>query len=172
MELLLGAGARRDKLMWAESREWDCLTTLDRCDRHSPDVVHDLDELPYPFDDDQFDEIHAYAVLEHCGRQGDWRFFFGQFSEIWRMLKPGGLFFAFVPLRSSPWAWGDPSHTRIIMPQSLVFLDQAQVAAQVGNGTMSDFRDVYRADFHRVEVKEEGRRLYFVLQAVKPSRVQ
>ena len=29
-----------------------------------------------PFGDDAFDEIHAYEVLEHTGRQGDWRFFF------------------------------------------------------------------------------------------------
>lgn len=170
MELLIGCGGKRRKLLWADDREdFDELVTLDRCTRHNPDVVHDLDDLPYPFEDERFDEIHAYSVLEHCGRQGDYRYFFGQWSEFWRILKPDGLFFATVPTRESPWAWGDPSHTRIVTPQQLIFLDQTQYA-QVGDTTMSDFRDLYAADFRTVQCDRHGGRWAFVLQAVKPAR--
>jgi hypothetical protein len=29
------------------------------------DVVHDLNTFPYPFRDNEFDEILAYSILEH-----------------------------------------------------------------------------------------------------------
>lgn len=39
--------------------------TLDVDPRHAPDVVHDLNEAPYPFQDNQFKEIVCHHVLEH-----------------------------------------------------------------------------------------------------------
>ena len=29
------------------------------------DVVHDLNQMPWPFENDTFDEVHAYDVIEH-----------------------------------------------------------------------------------------------------------
>jgi DNA modification methylase len=114
-----------------------------------------------------FDEIHAYDVLEHTGQQGDWRFFFAQWSEFWRILKPNGLFFGKCPTYDSEWAWGDPGHTRIISPASLVFLDQNQYIEQVGKTAMTDYRPYYTADFERLasEIKETTHA--FVLRARK-----
>jgi SAM-dependent methyltransferase len=65
-----------------------------------------------PFDDNTFDEIHAYEVLEHIGKQGDWMRILREWSEWWRILKPGGHLYASSPLWSSEWAWGDPGHTQ------------------------------------------------------------
>lgn len=152
-------------------REWSKLVTLDHNADHGPDVVHDLEVLPYPFDADTFDEVHAYEVLEHMGRQGDWRTFFAQFSELWRILKPGGMLAATCPSWKSMWAWGDPSHTRVLTSGTLVFLDQAQYQRQVGKTPMSDFRFVYQADFRTVWLDEDDEAFRFVLQAVKPSRL-
>ena len=149
---------------------WSALTTLDYNADHKPDVVHDLAILPLPFEDSSFDEIHGYECLEHVGSQGDWRFFFDQWSDFWRILKPCGAFFGTVPLPTSPWAWGDPSHTRVIPKESFVFLVQPQYAAQVGVTPMSDFRFHYKADFDILHLRENGHNLEFVLQAVKPSR--
>ena len=89
MELLIGAGNNRDKKITFKDipSEWSGeLVTLDIDPECNPDIIHDLNDLPMPFDDDMFDEIHAYEVLEHTGRQGDWLFFFNQFSEFWRIL--------------------------------------------------------------------------------------
>jgi SAM-dependent methyltransferase len=164
-------------------RTWSALTTLDHNPDHSPDVVHDLEVLPYPFDDDTFDEVHAYEVLEHLGQQGDWRAFFAQFSELWRILKPGGFLAATCPSWRSLWAWGDPSHRRILCTGSLVFLDQQEYRTQVdGIGpegqpcrptSMSDFRRWYQADFAGVRgaIREDDDNFVFVLRAVKPSRL-
>ena len=172
MELLLGCGSSRVKRMGRPGEpEWRDLQTLDIEPRHKPDAVWDLNKLPLPWVDDNFDEIHAYHVLEHVGRQGDWRFFFDQWSDFWRILRPGGHFFGIVPLWSSRWAWGDPSHTRIITTDSLTFLCQPEYDDQVGKTAMSDFRSIYRADFDLIHAAEEGGESLFGLRAVKPSRI-
>jgi SAM-dependent methyltransferase len=170
-ELLLGCGSSRaKKLCYGGRAEWSALTTLDHNADHAPDVVHDMAALPLPFGDDAFDEIHAYECLEHVGRQGDWRFFFAQWADFWRMLKPDGLFFGTCPAAASPWAWGDPSHTRIIGPECLIFLHQPAYA-QVGITPMSDFRFVYEADFDLIHSHTAEHSFEFVLRAVKPSRI-
>ncbi len=179
MELLLGCGSARDKRLVVEGRrEWTEMVTLDHNADHRPDVAFDLERLGaggrLPFEDDTFQEIHAYEVLEHIGRQGDWRAFFDQFSEFYRVLKPGGHFAATVPSYRSMWAFGDPSHTRVITSGTLVFLDQEQYKIQVGKTAMSDFRFCWRGDFQAVYAnmlgEEDGSGFSFVLRAVKPSR--
>jgi SAM-dependent methyltransferase len=169
-ELLLGCGSSRVKKLHRDGRaEWSSLTTLDYNADHKPDVVHDMAVFPLPFADEAFDEIHCYECLEHVGTQGDYRFFFGQFSDFWRLLKPAGILFGTVPLPGSVWAWGDPSHTRVIPKESFTFLHQPSYA-QVGKTAMSDFRFCYRADFDIIHLRETGDVLEFALQAVKPSR--
>lgn len=165
-ELLIGAGSRREKAIQFDAIPpvFQNVTTLDVFAEHAPDVVHDLNVLPYPFEYAAFDEIHAYEVLEHCGTQGDYRFFFAQFSEFWRILKPAGYFCASVPLWDNEWAWGDPGHTRIIAPKSLMFLEQDFYREQVGKTAASDYRPVYKADFRTIAMRESGPQLFFVLQ--------
>jgi SAM-dependent methyltransferase len=166
-ELLIGCGSDHRKRMTADKWHFfDNLTTLDYNEDHKPDVVWDLMNLPLPFEDHKFDEIHAYEVLEHLGQQGDYKLFFAQFSEFWRLLKPKGYFFATCPSRNSVWALGDPSHTRIIQLEQLVFLSQEQYRIQVGKTPMSDFRNIYKADFETVFQEDDGETIRFVLQAV------
>lgn len=165
-ELLIGAGASRAKRIRFEEipPEFENVTTLDILG--DADIIHDLDVLPYPFADNTFDEIHAYEVLEHCGAQGDWRFFFAQFSEFWRILKPDGYFIATVPMWDSPWAWGDPGHRRVITADSISFLYQSHYE-QVGRTNCADYRSVYTADFKPIGKHETDHQLGFVIQAIK-----
>lgn len=168
-ELLLGCGNSRAKLIHFPEigQQFEGLTTLDISPDCKPDVVHDLNVIPLPFSDNEFDEIHAYEVLEHCGTQGDWRFFFAQFQDFWRILKPGGYFVASCPMWDSPWAWSDPGHTRQISRYSLPFLRQAEYEAQVGKTHMTDYRHVYTADFETAAVHEQEHSWGFVLRALK-----
>jgi len=170
-ELLIGCGSRREKMIYPfERREWSNLVTLDVDSSHKPDVVWNLNHRPLPFDDDTFDEIHAVEVLEHIGRQGDAVGFFAEFSEYWRIMKGDGLLCASVPMWNTIWAWSDPSHTRIISNGNLVFLRQPEYERGIGHNPMSDYRNIYRADFDLVFQKEEDEQYKFALRAVKPSR--
>jgi hypothetical protein len=70
-ELLLGCGSNRaKKLVYGGRSEWGALTTLDFNADHCPMWFTTWRMLPLPFPDDEFDEIHAYEVLEHVGRRG------------------------------------------------------------------------------------------------------
>lgn len=181
-ELLIGCGSTRDRRLTPDGRTgWENLTTLDNNASHKPDVVFDLTwvgpnwsdreaRVRLPFADNTFDEIHAYEVLEHIGAQGDYKTFFAQFEEFWRVLKPGGFFCATCPSYLSMWAWGDPSHTRVLTSGTLSFLSQAQYREQVGKTAMSDFRHVYQADFKPIYCTEDTEVLTFILRAVKEGR--
>lgn len=200
-ELLLGCGHSRAKRIPTQEggREWHNLVTLDFNPEVNPDVICDLDlitdiggkkywcaldywgkEVPSCIDPkgciirpDYFNEVHAYEVLEHLGQQGNHQLFFMHFSEIWRILKPGGLLCATCPSRFSEGLWGDPGHRRVITGLSLVFLDQEQYSRQCDRElptAMSDYRNVYKADFQLVDSHDDRRTFSFVLRAVKPSR--
>jgi hypothetical protein len=170
MELLLGCGSNRDKRIHLGNKEWSNLVTLDFNADHSPDVVHDISKFPLPFQSDTFDEIHAYEVMEHVGTQGDWRFFFDQWSDLWRIMKHGALFYGTSPAPDSVWAWGDPGHTRVLCPQNMIFLNQPSYTDQVGKTPMSDYRFVYQADFDLMHCANEGETFIYILRAIKPSR--
>jgi len=167
-ELLIGAGSRREKILTLADIPpvFTNLVTLDLFPEHKPDVVHDLNVLPYPFEDEEFDEIHAYEVLEHCGKQGDFKFFFDQFAELHRILKPKGYILGSVPCWDSEWAWADPGHTRIIAPKSLMFLEQQFYDDQVGKTACSDYRPIYKANLRMVAMQEKTPNFFFILQKV------
>lgn len=166
-ELLIGVGRRLDKRLTADGTwHFDNPTTLDYNPDHNPNVVWDLHTLPLPFEDNSFDEIHAYEVLEHVGQQGDYKTFFAQFSEFHRILRLGGYFMATCPSRHSPWAWGDPSHTRVLQKEHLHFLSQKNYEDEVGVTSMSDFRNIYSADFSIHWVEENNRHFKFILKKI------
>lgn len=172
-QLLIGCGNDLSKKLTADGNEgWEELVTLDMNPDHKPDVEWNLMDMPLPFLDNTFDEIHAYEVLEHTGAQGDYRFFFRQFDEFYRLLKPNGHLLATCPSRHSKWAWGDPSHTRIMQPEQLIFLSQEKYKAGVGVTAMSDFRYLYKSDFDAVAYEDDDEKYWFVLKAIKPSRIE
>jgi len=146
------------------------ITTLDIEARHGTNVVWDLEQKPWPFPDATFDEVHAYEILEHLGTQGDAVSFFADFGQIYRILKPGGYLAGSCPVWDGMWAWGDPSHRRVICEGSFTFLDQTEYAKQVGKTPMSDFRSIWRGDFEQEGLQREGGRLFFLLKAHKPAR--
>ena len=163
-ELLLGCGNRTEKdLSLAGSQEFTNVVRLDCNKDHNPDVLWDLSVLPLPFADEEFDEIHAYEVLEHLAYQGDAEYFFAEFNEYYRLLKHGGIFYASVPAIDSPWLWGDPGHKRVITKDTLIFLDQT-FYWQIGKTSMSDYRYLYSGDLRLVFSETHGGKFFFALQ--------
>ena len=143
-------------------------TTLDINRDVKADIYYDLDELEHgarlPLDDESFDEIHAYQVLEHFGRQGDFRGFFLTFREFWRVLKPGGELYGDTPALHSRWLWGDPGHCRVVTMESLSFLTR-RAYAELGKTTSTDYRRLVDPYWWIIlHSAEEGDRHGFVLR--------
>jgi SAM-dependent methyltransferase len=68
------------------------------------DVIHDLGQVPYPFADDEFDEVVSHHVIEHVP---DVMAFV---SELHRITKPGGRIKIVTPHYSNPDWPTDPTH--------------------------------------------------------------
>jgi SAM-dependent methyltransferase len=167
MDILLGCGHSRQRMISPIRKEWDGLVTVDFNKDCKPDVQWDLNMIPLPFPDDSADEIHAYNVLEHCGIQGDFKFFFAQFEDFWRILRPNGFLCFTCPTSNDVWTWGDPGHTRIINHGTITFLDQ-RAYEQVGTAR-TDYRFCYKGNLRKYycNIDEQSKTFYVVLQAIK-----
>ena len=80
---------------------------VDGYDICKPDVLWDLNSVPYPWGDNTFDGIDAFHSLEHVE---NW---WGMFTECARMLKPGGYLQIRVPDESSSEALTHRDHLHV-----------------------------------------------------------
>ena len=86
---------------------------IDANPRSHADVIHDLGRFPYPFDDNDFDQILCRHVIEHV--PDVLRFV----TELHRITKPGGRITIVTPHYSNPdWAT-DPTHRNHLNSYSL-----------------------------------------------------
>lgn len=98
----------------------------------------DLAIEPIPFPDCFFDYLTAGDFIEHIPRviyAPARRFPFVQLmNEIWRVLKPGGIFMSRTPVYPFSAAFRDPTHVNIISHETfpLYFDDKRRFAAMYG----------------------------------------
>lgn len=96
MATQLNLGAGKDRKEGYVNIDWN---TLD-----NPDVVHNLNEFPYPFSEKSFDLIEANHVIEHLDRP------FEVMRELHRLLKPGGTLIVRVPHFSRGFSHAEHAH--------------------------------------------------------------
>ena len=70
------------------------------------DVVHDLNNLPLPFESNSFDYILCNAILEHLPNM------IYVMEELWRISKPNAIIEIDVPHFSGELAYRDPTHVK------------------------------------------------------------
>ena len=172
--LFLGAGGKTEKLIkfpFLERDEEEEITTLDIVE--PADLIFDLSRLHngerLPFADDEFEQIHAYEVLEHYGMQGNWRGFFMEWTEFHRILKMGGCFALTVPTPNGPQQFGDPGHSRGFNPITFSFLKQLNYENAEGE-PRTDYRSVWKGNFVLIEklVSDKANRIAIALQKQPP----
>ncbi len=85
---------------------------MDRVALPGVDVVHDLEDVPWPFPDASVEALRASHVLEHV------RDLIPVIEEAHRVLVPGGSFEIIVPHWDTDGAHQDPTHLRFFAPGS------------------------------------------------------
>ena len=70
----------------------------------NPDIVHDLDQMPWPLPDNHFTEVVIYDVIEHVDNV------IACMEEVHRVCKPGAVVKISVPHFSCANAFTDPTH--------------------------------------------------------------
>jgi predicted SAM-dependent methyltransferase len=79
------------------------------------DVVHNLEQFPWPWGYNVAEEILMAHSLEHMGQ--DTKTFLRIMVELYRILKPDGKLTIKVPHPRSDGYMSDPTHVRPILPQ-------------------------------------------------------
>ena len=111
---------------------------------------------PIPFPDNHFQSVSAFDFIEHVPRilplvdGSGTRFpFIELMNEVWRVLAPGGLFYAITPAFPDPDAFVDPTHVNIITDESHLYF-----CGDAPDGRMYGFRGHF--EIVRVTRTERG----------------
>ncbi len=153
----------------------DGYINLDRAPLPGVDVVHDLEQVPLPFDDDTFTEIVGIDLIEHIAQP------LPLMEELWRIAQPDATCTFALPYGSSDDAWEDPTHVRPYFLNSWMYFAQpTYYRADYG------YRGDWQAETITLDVTCEGdvgeihaqvmalrnvvERQVVVLRAVKPAR--
>ena len=117
---------------------------VDRVKLPGVDKVCDLNKFPWPFKDDEFDEVNCDQVLEHlndiprCLR------------ELWRITKAGAKIHIAVPHYASPGAWFDLTHKHPFGWMSLDYMAANKIHKHsVGNLHSYEYGDKERFNIKR-----------------------
>jgi len=75
-----------------------------------PDILLDIEQEEWPFEDGRFDHVLLKHVIEHVGKEFD--VFARIMRNLHRILAPGGLLEIHVPHYRHETYWSDPTHVR------------------------------------------------------------
>lgn len=87
------------------------------------DVVHDLLDFPWPWEDSSVEAAYCSHFVEHIGHE-DGRDLIAFMNEVWRVLEPGGLIEIWHPYGHSNRAFQDPTHKRYIVAETWTYFSQ------------------------------------------------
>ncbi|MBN1808592.1 MAG: class I SAM-dependent methyltransferase [Planctomycetes bacterium] len=119
------------------------------------DSVFDLDEAPWPIENDSFDRAVCRHVIEHV------RCPILLMKEVFRILRPGGILEVATPHFSFIHSWSDPTHMRHLSTQWYTpFQKGGYLAEQIGAfqlvSTTVEFGSSIRSWIPRLMVKLLG----------------
>jgi SAM-dependent methyltransferase len=125
----------------------------------------DLAIEPIPYEDESFEYVTAFDFIEHIPRivyAPTRRNAFVEFmNEVYRVLKPGGLFFSQTPIYPHAAVFQDPTHVNFITNETflLYFDDIHRLASMYG----------FNGAFRIVKHERRGSHLHAVLQKISVS---
>ena len=107
-------------------------TNVDNFEGCEPDVVHDLNVTPWPFEADSVDEIIMIHCLEHLGETT--ATYLGIIKEMYRVCKADALIKIIVPHWMHENFAHDPTHCRVVTPVGLAMFSKNRNLQDLANG--------------------------------------
>ncbi|TMD68776.1 MAG: class I SAM-dependent methyltransferase [Chloroflexi bacterium] len=99
------------------------------------DIVHDLDETPWPLESNAFQLIRLWSVIEHL------RDLVATMEEVHRVARPGAMVLIGTPHFSSANAYTDPTHIHFLSGRFLdYFIEGTELAGHYGFYSKVRFR--------------------------------
>jgi hypothetical protein len=115
-----------------------------------PDVHHDLESFPWPWEESTVDEILMIHVLEHLGQQPS--VFIGIMKELYRICEPDAVIRIAVPHHRHDNFFADPTHVRPVTSFGLsLFSQKANLEWQAAGAANSPLGLYHDVDFEIVK---------------------
>ena len=114
MKLNLGCGYDR----------MDGWLNVDKFDVCGPDLVWNLEQTPWPFEDSSVDEVLLNHSLEHLGADSDR--FLAIMRELHRVCRGGAMLRINVPHPRHDDFMNDPTHVRVVTPELMALFSKRQ----------------------------------------------
>jgi hypothetical protein len=117
----------------------------------TPDVLCDLEQFPWPWEDNAVAEVELFHVLEHLGETT--ATFIAIMKELYRVSAAGAVVRITVPHPRCDDFLNDPTHVRIITPEMMTLfskrMNEEFKARGAANSPLAFYHDV---DFEIVSV--------------------
>jgi len=97
------------------------------------DIIHDLNSMPYPFEDSFFDGIYADNIIEHLDNVVN------VMEELSRISKAGATIKIIVPYFRAKWAYIDPTHRHHFTVDSFSYFDPSHIFNKLYNYSQVKF---------------------------------
>ena len=107
----------------------------------SPDIKHDLESFPWPWETNSVSDILLIHVLEHLGK--DVEIYFGIFKEMYRICNHGAKIKIIVPHFRHQFFYDDPTHVRVVTPLGLQLFSKKQNKIWVEKGAANSPLGLY-----------------------------
>ena len=88
----------------------------------TPDLKHDLEVFPWPFEDDSVSDVVLNHVLEHLGQKTET--YLAIIGELYRVCRGGARIRIAVPHPRHDDFLNDPTHVRAVTPDGLLLFSQ------------------------------------------------
>jgi len=98
----------------------------------NPDLLIDLEQVPWVWADNSVDEVKLIHVLEHLGESS--KTYLAIIKELYRVCAPDAVIDIHVPHPRHDHFIIDPTHVRPILPEGLQMFDQAKNREWLENG--------------------------------------
>ena len=102
----------------------DGYLNVDQFPECAPDVLWNLEQTPWPFEESSVDEMVAHHVLEHLGQET--KVFFAVMQELYRLMRHDGLIRITVPHPNHPTFQSDPTHVRAFTYETFEMMNRAK----------------------------------------------